>query len=123
MAYQPRLFSGAFRASSDGRPSHEPPSATPWPMRSTDSQMMAAKPRWEYVGRKAMPAVDTPSRKRANVSLALRPMRRWISMKITVPNGRAMKANEKIRNAYNVPSRRSSNGKKTRGNTSTEAMA
>ena len=70
-----------------------------------------------------MPAVDTPSRKRAKVSLALRPMRRWISMKITVPKGRAMKANEKIRNAYNVPSRRSSNGKKTRGNTSTEAMA
>jgi hypothetical protein len=41
---------------------------------------------------------------------------------MTVPNGRAMKANEKIRNEYRTPSRCCSNGKKTAGNTSTEAM-
>src|SRR3546814_1542886 len=36
IAYQPRLPSGAFNASSEARPSHEPPSATPWPMRSEE---------------------------------------------------------------------------------------
>ncbi|MNT30796.1 hypothetical protein D3C72_1666070 [compost metagenome] len=63
-----------------------------------------------------------PSRNSAIVSLVSRPKRRWIAIEITVPKGRAMKANEKITKAQSTPSRRCSNGKNTAGNTSTEAM-
>ena len=58
IAYQPRRLGGAESASSDGRPSHEPPSATPWPMRksaSSDDRHVAEAP---YPGRNAIPAVE-----------------------------------------------------------------
>ena len=44
-------------------------------------------------------------------------------MKMAVPIGRAMKANEKMAKEYSVPFSWSANGKNTDGNTSTEAMA
>ncbi len=69
-----------------------------------------------------MPTVEVPSANSASVSLVPRPQRRWISMNTTVPIGRAMNANEKTKNESSVPSRRDSNGKKMKGNTSTEAM-
>ena len=44
-------------------------------------------------------------------------------MKTTVPIGRAMNASAKTANEISVASRGVVNGKNTRGNTSTEAMA
>ena len=44
MAYQPRRSLGADMASSDGRPSHDPPSASPWPTRRISKATMAAVP-------------------------------------------------------------------------------
>ena len=69
-----------------------------------------------------MPTVEVPSTNSASVSLVPRPHRRWISMNTTVPIGRAMNANEKTTNESSVPSRRDSNGKNMKGNTSTDAM-
>ena len=69
-----------------------------------------------------MPAVEVPSRNSAAVSLMPRPKRRWMRMNTIVPTGRAMKANEKTTNEYSVAFRRDSKGKKTAGNTSTDAM-
>jgi|GEM_PF-5758416 len=69
-----------------------------------------------------MPQVAVPSRNRAAVSLAPRPQRRCTAIDSAVPNGRAMKANEKITNAHSMPSSSLSNGKNTLGNTSTQAM-
>ena len=69
-----------------------------------------------------MPAVAVPSTKSAAVSFTLRPQRRCTVMNNAVPNGREMKANEKIANAYSSPCRSSANGKKTWGNTRTAAM-
>ena len=69
-----------------------------------------------------MPTVEVPSTNSASVSLVPRPHRRWISMNTIDPIGRAMNANEKMVNEYSVPSRRDSNGKNMKGNTSTDAM-
>ena len=41
IAYQPRRWRGAESASSDGSPSHDPPSAMPWPMRKSASSAIA----------------------------------------------------------------------------------
>ena len=69
-----------------------------------------------------MPTVAVPSRNSAMVSLVPRPQRRWIAIDTAVPMGRAMNANEKMTKAHSVPSSCGSNGKNTRGNTSTQAM-
>jgi len=60
---------------------------------------MDVNPRLAYPGRKAMPAVEKPSRNSAIVSLVSRPRRRWMRMNKTVPMGRAMKAKENMVNA------------------------
>ena len=122
IAYQPRRCFGAFSASKDGRPSQEPPRAMPWPIRNSDSSTIDRLPMLAKLGRKAMPAVQVPSRNRATVSLVLRSQRRWIHMKATVPIGRATNARAKIANDHKVPSSLPRNGKKIDGNTSTEAM-
>ena len=70
-----------------------------------------------------MPAVAQPSRKSAAVSLTPRPQRRSIAMKITVPNGLAIKASAKSTKDQSTPESGSRKGNITRGNTSTEAMA
>ena len=70
----------------------------------------------------AIPAVEQPSRNKAAVSLVLRPKRRWMAMPPSVPSGRTMKATANSAKASKVPSSRSTNGKNTDGNTSTEAM-
>ncbi|CFW32652.1 Uncharacterised protein [Bordetella pertussis] len=44
MAYQPRRPAGAFNASSEGRPSHEPPSARPCRQRNRLSSRIAYMP-------------------------------------------------------------------------------
>ncbi len=91
-------------------------------MRSTAKIHTAATPRLAVLGRKAMPAVELPSKNSAMVSLVARPQRRWIAIDSTVPIGRAMNASEKIAKAQSVPSRRPMSGKNTAGKTSTEAM-
>ena len=78
---------GALSASSDGRPSHEPPSAMPWPTRKTDNSTMDAESQAAVPGRKAMPAVEMPSRNSAAVSLASRPKRSWMAMKAIGADG------------------------------------
>ena len=70
----------------------------------------------------AMPAVEAPSRKRATVSLTLRPQRRWMAMLSSEPMGRTTKASAKSAKAYSVPVSGLAKGKKSAGKTSTEAM-
>jgi hypothetical protein len=91
-------------------------------MRKIASSTMAAKPMVSYPGRKAMPAVEVPSRNSEAVSLVPRPKRRWSAMKAMVPIGRAMKANEKTTKERRMPSSALAKGKNTDGNTSTEAI-
>ena len=109
-------------ASNDGRPSQEPPRATPWLVRNIASSTMAATPIFSYPGRKAMPAVLVPSRNSAAVSLVPRLQRCWIQRKSTVPSGRETNARANTANESSVACSGSANGKNTFGNTSAEAM-
>ena len=68
-----------------------------------------------------MPTVAVPSRNSAAVSGGA-PQRRWMAMDSAVPMGRAMKAKLKMTKDQSVPSSAGSNGKNTRGKTSTQAM-
>ncbi|MNE61349.1 hypothetical protein D3C80_1565570 [compost metagenome] len=69
-----------------------------------------------------MPTVHEPSRNKAMVSLVARPQRRCTAMEIAVPNGRAMKASEKIAKEASVPSSLENEGNSNAGKTNTQAM-
>src|SRR5690606_12194001 len=69
-----------------------------------------------------MPAVAVPSMNSASVNFGPRPQRRCTAMKMAVPNGRQMNANEKITNDHSVPYSGVSKGKKICGKTATQAM-
>ena len=79
-------------------------------------------PRLSYPGSSAIPTVALPSRNSAMVSLGAMPQRRCMTMPNAVPTGRAINASANTAKAASMPSSVDRNGKKTCGNTSTQAM-
>jgi hypothetical protein len=70
IAYQPRLFSGAFSANMRDSPSGLPPSAVPWPMQkhrssTTDQTPEVISPDWQERGRRQMREQELSARSSA----------------------------------------------------------
>ena len=89
---------GAFSASSDGRPSQEPPSARPWPMRHSASSAIGghARAARSPAGRRC-PRWSCPAGTARPSAWRSRLKRRWIAMPTSVPIGRATKASAEQR--------------------------
>ena len=121
--YNARLAGGAFSTASNTAPPHSPPSPMPCPKRHSASSAGAASPTDAYPGSTPTTNVDKPMVDKASTSVFLRPILSPKWPKSADPMGRAMNAIANVASDAKVEVAGSFDGKNSRGNTSTAAVA